>query len=122
MKVIINGGEPLNGCPKDWDEAKKIEDGLNKDKDDDNKTLEPCWSFDCGFKLDYDGPILSISSRFYPPKQHYGPTWDGKVKMYFMGNVLFEKSFDCKTLDELKTKVDEYINSITESIKNSLKL
>lgn len=103
MKVIINGGNPLNGCPKNWDEAKEIQEWLNKDIKD-----EPVeWSFDCGFKLDFDTPpgFVSILSRFYPPKEHYGETWDGKMEFYFDGSKKWEFDFDEPTLEELKNKV-----------------
>ncbi len=106
--LIFNGGNPLEGCPKDWDEAKLIQEKLNEGKTD----SEPQWSFDCGFKLDYDGGIISISSRFYPPKSHYGATWDGTVSVYCFGDEVEERKFNCKTLDELKIKVEEYVTEL----------
>jgi hypothetical protein len=112
VKIVVNGGTPLKGCPKDWDEAKVIVEKLNEGKN--GSDLQ--WSFDCGFKLDYDGEILSVSSRFYPPKSHYGETWDGTVTIYFLGKEIKEKDFNCKTLDELKDKVDKYVKNITDRI------
>lgn len=122
--IIINGGAPLEGCPESWEQAREIEEKLNggKDKEEMVKQFqEPVWSFDCGFKLDYDGPILRISSRFYPPKTHYGPTWDGTVKAYILDKQITEKKFDCKSLTDLKTEVDTYVNSIREKIEHALK-
>ena len=113
-KFIINGGNPLPGCPETWEEANTIEARLNEGK---NENDEPFWDFDCGFKLDFDGPIMSVSSRFYPPKDHYGETWDGSVTIYILGKEVSEKAFDCKTLDELKQQVEEYIQEITQKIK-----
>lgn len=111
--IIICGGNPLEGCPKDWYEAKNIIEKMN-----DGKTSnEPQWSFDCGFKLDYDGGLLTIGSRFYPPKTHYGATWDGTVDVYLLDKTIEEKKFDCQTLDELKKQVDEYVNSIIEKLQ-----
>ena len=81
--MIFNGGEPLPGCPENFEEANKWTDNANKDKDEFH---EPKWSFDCGFKLDFDGPIIDISSRFYPPKKHYGEGWDGTITVLLMGN------------------------------------
>jgi len=115
--IIICGGNPLEGCPKDWDEAKNIIEKLNEGKED----REPQWSFDCGFKLDYDGGLLSIESRFYPPKTHYGETWDGTVHVYLLDKTIEEKKFDCQTLDELKKQVDEYVNSIIEKLQSVFK-
>lgn len=53
--IIMNGGNPLEGCPKDWDKAKSILEKLNEGKEEFD---EPLWDFDCGFKLDFDGPIF----------------------------------------------------------------
>lgn len=58
-KIIINGGEPLEGCPPSWELANRWQKDANANKSDD----EPRWSFDCGFKLDFDGSLLDVSSR-----------------------------------------------------------
>ncbi len=115
--IIMNGGNPLEGCPKDWDEAKLIQEQLNEHKDED----EPQWKFDCGFKLDYDGSIITIGSRFYPPKTHYGATWDGTVNVYFMGKEIKEKKFDCPTLDELKKQVEAYVQTVIDGMLATIK-
>lgn len=127
--IIVNGGEPLPGCPNDWDEAWKtiaIMNGIDPNKTQqeildesrDMRSGKPSWIFDCGFKLDYDGGILTINSRFYPPKAHYGDTWDGSVHIELMGKHVESKSFDCPTLEELKKQVDEYVNGIITKIEN----
>jgi hypothetical protein len=118
--IIVNGGNQLEGCPKDWDEARAIELKLNngEDKKDGGK---PFWDFDCGFKLDYDGPLLSVNSRFYPPKTHYGPTWDGTVTISLMGEEIIEKKFDCPTLDQLKIQVEAFVKSVSDKIADLLK-
>jgi hypothetical protein len=107
-EIIFNGGDMLTDFPKDWDDAHKWESEANKDK-----LNKPIWSWDCGFKLDYDGKIffglLDVSSRFYPPKTHYGPTWDGKVNISFW-KFGITKKFDCETLDKLKSKVEKYVS------------
>jgi hypothetical protein len=36
----------------DWNEARDWEKKANKNKEE---HMEPKWSFDCGFKLDFDG-------------------------------------------------------------------
>lgn len=116
--VIINGGNPLPGCPESWDQAYRLEKEMNggKDKDDDEWHDRPRWKFDCGFKLDFDGPILDINSRFYPPKNHYGPTWDGGVTVRFMGKEIAVKKFDCPTLQELHSQVEVYLKEIADKI------
>jgi len=118
--AIINGGNPLPGCPESWEEAYRLEEQLNN-----GKSIEdiegPVWDFDCGFKLDYDGPLLSVSSRFYPPKTHYGGTWDGTVTVFLCGNGIAEKKFDCPTVNQLKAEVEGYIKSITGKIEAAFK-
>jgi len=109
--IIINGGNPLPGCPTDWEQAKIIQKHLNKDK------ITPKWEFDCGFKLDCDGPIVEVSSRFYPPTTHGGSTWDGYVHIYFFGEEIEKKKFDCLSLEELQIQVGQYINNIADKIK-----
>lgn len=116
--IIINGGNPINGCPKDWDEANKIQEQLNLNKEEHG---EPKWRFDCGFKLDYDGPLMKIGSRFYPPKTHYGATWDGTVSVYILNEEIEEKKFDCDTLEELEKQVNEYVDELINKLKNTFK-
>lgn len=111
--VIVSGGNPINDCPRDWEEAKALEVKLNSEESD-----RPQWKFDCGYKLDYDGDILVALSRFYPPKDFYGDTWDGKVTIYLLGKVVETKSFDCPTIEVLQSEVEEYIKSVELKIAN----
>lgn len=112
--IIVNGGNALKDCPKCLEEAKIIETKLNTGKYENDP--QPQWKFDCGFKLDYDGELVRVSSRFYPPKTHYGPTWDGSVSIYFLQNKICSKKFDCETLEELHTQVEEYMIWVKERI------
>lgn len=119
--IIMNGGNALEGCPANWDEAHKWQDDANVEKE---SWRDPKWSFDCGFKLDFDGPIIRVSSRFYPPKTHYGPTWDGTVNLMIGDDDITEKKFDCKTLDELQIEVEKYVADLkirlTDIIRSGL--
>lgn len=68
----------------------------------------PLWAWDCG-KLDYDGPLVRFSSRFYPPD--YSPKqnkWSGKVTILVINKEIFSKPFEAETLDQLKDKVDAF--------------
>lgn len=115
--IIMNGGNPLEGCPESYEEADKWAENTNE-----SSVVGPDgpkWKFDCGFKLDYDGPLVGISSRFYPPKTHYGPTWDGTVTIYYLGQDVFEKQFDCKSLDELRAQVENFVK--TEALIHFIK-
>ena len=112
--IIFNGGNPLEGCPKDWCEAKDIETHLNKDSDDGY----PKWKFDCGFKLDFDGSLISICSRFYPPTTHGGNTWDGKITVSLLGNKIASKELNCKTIEQLHSEAKGYVDYVISKIKS----
>lgn len=116
-KLIFNGGNPLPGCPKDWDEARAIEDAANNGKNDFH---EPRWKFDCGFKLDFDGPLVDISSRFYPPKTDYGPKWDGTVTIYLLGEEIAEIKFESEKLEELRAAVESNVKELAEALRGNL--
>lgn len=114
--IIINGGEPILSCPKDWYQAKIWEGTANSNYICDNNI--PKWKWDCGFKLDYDGPLTFVSSRFYPPKTQYADKWCGKLTIAMFGETLVEKEFQGNTLPELKEAVDAFINRTKETIKS----
>lgn len=114
--MIINGGNALRDCPTNWDEAKKWIEQANGENE---RYEHPTWSFDCGFKLDFDGGLLSISSRFYPPKTHSGESWDGRVTVYLLGKEVEKKAFDCDTLELLKASVESYISELKNRVLNS---
>jgi hypothetical protein len=108
--IIFCGGNPINDCPTDW---KNAEEWAEKSNDNERDVK---WSWDCGFKLDYDGSLVAVESRFYPPKTHYGPTWDGTVNIRVFGKDITKKEFDCTTLAELKTSVEAYIDEMRDKI------
>ena len=110
--MIMSGGDPLEGCPENFNIANKWADTANIAKD---KNHEPIWSFDCGFKLDFDGPILEVSSRFYPPKTHYGPKWDGTVSILLLGITISRDKFECDSL-ELRSSVESHVKSIADKL------
>lgn len=81
------------------------------------------WSWDCGLKLDYDGTICSISSRFYPPhksSEEYG-MYHGNLTVYVFEEEVFEKKFEEKTLDQLKTSVEYYVAGLEERLNTHIK-
>lgn len=118
--IVVNGGEPLDGCPTSWDDAWAWIDAVNKGREE----YHLRWQYDCGFKLDFDGPLIRVSSRFYPPKSSYGPTWDGAVRISVFDMTadgfykkVEEKEFDCQTLDELRQQVEDYIGGVAKRIQ-----
>lgn len=117
-QIIINGGDPLPGCPESWEQANAWEDAANEPKSD----YVPHWKFDCGFKLDFDGGLLDVSSRFYPPKDGYGPKWDGKLVITLAGDMLVVQEFECDTLDQLKAEVEAYVEAYTRKVWDAIAL
>lgn len=101
---------------KNWDEAKIWEESANRDKE--NYFNEPKWSWDCNFKLDFDGDLVYIESRFYPPMRHYGENWDGSVRVNVLGEKVLEKSFECETLEELRKQVEDFVAHYKSVVKS----
>jgi hypothetical protein len=100
-----------------WDNANAWQEKANEKKDNFG---EPKWSWDCGFKLDFDGPLLRISSRFYPPHKNAGNWWEGTVTVLFLDKELLNKKIKCDTLDELKTEVEKFVNHYSTAIESRL--
>jgi hypothetical protein len=104
-RIIINGGDPIKDCPTNYDAAHKWADEANGTR----KEFEsPMWKWDCGFKLDFDGPVLRFSGRFYPPKSHSGDKWDGGLTVIVMGRGIMKKEFECETLEDLRAQVEAF--------------
>jgi len=100
-----------------WDFAMLWEAEANEKKEIHN---EPKWKWDSGFKLDFDGHLLSISSRFYPPHKNASNLWEGEVKVIFMGEKILIKEFTSKTLNELKSDVEKFVQHYTSCIKSRI--
>lgn len=116
-KLVICGGNLLPGCPKSWEEAKVWEKKLNEGL----SQYGPFWQFDCGYKLDFDGALLDIDSRFYPPTTGYGPKWDGVFHIRILGENLYEKSFEADTLKQLQEQVEAYYGKVLNKLKELIK-
>lgn len=99
--VFLDDSDAVEGLT--WEDAYKWQDAANIGKEDYKQAV---WSFDCGLKLDFDGPLASISSRFYPPTKHYGAGWDGKISVMIMDHVIGEYEITADSLDELKSKAE----------------
>lgn len=97
-----------------WVNASLWKDNANLKKEIDH---EPKWDWDCNFKLDFDGSLLTICSRFYPPHKNNGDWWEGTVQVLFLGEKIKEEDFKCNTLDELKIKVEKFTKKYAETIK-----
>lgn len=66
--------------------------------------------------LDFDGPVLSFSSRFYPPKTHSGDKWDGSLTVNVMGREIMQKWFECETLEDLRSAVKAFTEELVAVI------
>jgi hypothetical protein len=99
---------------KDWDHAFEIAEEFNLDKEE----FEPKWTWDCNYKLDFDGPLVVVTSRFYPPTPSYGEGWDGSVYIQLGDEPLIpKKEFKEDNLEDLKDKVEAYVKEVTGKIK-----
>lgn len=95
-----------------WETAKKWQEVANKNK----QTDEPRWQFDCGFKLDFDGGLINVTSRFYPPNPH-SPVWDGVIMITIGEKALKDKKITASSLDTLKNEVETYVNDFKSKIE-----
>jgi hypothetical protein len=107
-----NSKEMWNAAHK-WQEQANEEDDLIK------------WSWDCGLKLDYDGDVCRISSRFYPPHKssaEYGK-YHGTISV-MIGDAeeyLHEHKIEAETLDELQNMVEGYVSKTLDKMHNALR-
>ena len=100
-----------------WDNARAWEKKANIEHEDNGF---PKWSFDCGFKLDYDGGLLSVESRFYPPHMNNHDGWEGGVRINLLFDNLIEKTFKTDSLDDLKDQVEDFLKGYIAEIKHKL--
>lgn len=114
--IIFNGGDSIDDCPRDWDKATAWAEARNATREG-----KPQWSWDCGFKLDHDGDIVRISSRFYPPKTHYGAGWDGMVSVYVIDRDCYERRFEHETLEQLAVEVEAFVDDLVKGISGVVK-
>lgn len=97
-----------------WEQANAWQETVNAPKEEFN---QPKWNWDCNFKLDFDGPLLSLSSRFYPPHYNKRGGWEGSVKILFMGTPILKKEFNCSTLEQLHKEVEAFTAHYASAIK-----
>lgn len=100
-----------------WNFANQWQEAANKLKD---KHVEPTWEWDCNFKLNLDGPIISVSGRFYPPHKNTGDFWEGTMQVKLLGIGILRKEFKTSTMDDLTEKVEKSLQEYSEAIKQCL--
>lgn len=82
------------------------------------------WSWDVGFKLDLDGDICNISSRFYPPhKSHesYGK-YHGSISLYVLGEQIENIEIEAKNLDEIQKTAESEVKDLETKLAKHMKL
>lgn len=102
-----------------WDAAYKWQEQANED----NKLIK--WSWDCGLKLDYDGDVCCICSRFYPPHKssaEFGK-YHGTISVMIgdAAEYIHEHEIEAKTLDELKKLTEDYVSKILDKMHNAIR-
>jgi hypothetical protein len=102
-----------------WDAAYKWQEQANEE---DNLIK---WSWDYGLKLDYDGDVCRISSRFYPPHKssaEYGK-YHGTITVMIGDELedIHKYKIEADTLDELKELTEKYVSKILEKMHNAIR-
>lgn len=102
-----------------WDAAYKWQEQANEEYN----VIE--WSWDCGLKLDYDGDVCRISSRFYPPHKssdEYGK-YHGAINLMIGDAVdcLHKHDIEADSLDELKDLAEKHVSVILKKAHNAIR-
>jgi hypothetical protein len=72
---------------------------------------------DCGFRLNFDCPIVGLSGTFYPPASGNGITCEGYFNISLMYANVYKKEFVGDTISDLAKQGNEYIDGIAAQIK-----
>lgn len=102
-----------------WDAAYKWQEQANKH----DKLIK--WEWDCGLKLDYDGDVCRISSRFYPPHKssaEYGK-YHGTITVMIGDAIedIHKHEIEANTLDELQKLAENYVSKILDKMHNAIR-
>jgi len=99
----------------DWKDAEKWQENQNDKLKGDIK-----WRWDCGFKLDFDGGIVTVESRFYPPHKNNHNGWEGTMTFNIMGEKWTSFNLKKDTLDEIKNEALNLLKRQSEIIKSRM--
>lgn len=113
----------VNLSQEHWNAGKRLTEVVNEATKDNNVK----WSFDFNYKIDYDGALISISSRFWPPHKHHinHPGYSGTSSLIFWPKyditdqgrkVKIEKEFEAETFDELVSKVESWVDKVIKEV------
>ncbi len=113
-EFIMTDEQRAQGLPTSWAAAYKWQEEVNGEK---SKHYEPVWNWDCSMKLDYDGPLATVSSRFYPPTKNYGVGWDGTITLSVDNRTVEKISMNENTLEDLRSKTESVVNDFAAKLK-----
>ena len=109
-------GNLLPGCPETYAEHHAWIDRANLEKE----YYEPRWRGGCNCKTDFDGPLIRVSSRFYPPMGHCGPGWDGTIHIWFLEDEIIEKKIEADSFEDLVKQTEEFVDGVKEKLKDAI--
>lgn len=89
----------------------------NKDKE--GEFQNPRWSWDCGSKLDFDGGLLRICSRFY--SIGVDDVRDGSMAFYIGDEEIFSREFSSRHIDVLRADVEAYESTVRKNVTELLR-
>lgn len=95
---------------------KKLHTSIDKFNEDKYIYSEPFWGTDCGLKVDFDGPLVHVESRFYFKGEG---KYTGGVRINLLQTLVAEKDFVADSLEELRPLVEEYVRDFA---KNKIKI
>jgi len=105
-----------------WEVAPHFLEKLN----DETPEWLPNFSFDCNFKLDFDGGLLTVSSRFrrYYIDETNKFGWSGNVSVYNFDvfdfqqkNEIINKEFDAPDIEALKDQLTDYFTRMRQKLQ-----
>lgn len=99
-----------------WDKAPTWQATANEDKEP--EWFEPNWNWDCGLKLDFDGGLLRVSSRFY---QTNDDIFDGTVSFVIGDDTIFQREFSSRNIEVLRNDVEKYCREVRTQIAGLLR-
>lgn len=117
MKKTITAIPPDAVTPANFKEADLWAAVLNQDRDE---SAEATWSFDVGMKLDFDGPLISVISRFYPPGRHSSEGWSGEVTINLGALEIETREIKSDTIVALSEAAHAYVEEVRKSLHEAI--
>lgn len=78
------------------------------------------WVPDCGGKEDFDGEIIRLSSRYWPPR--FGTRPSGTATLLLQGEPCRTQEFEADTEAEVKAAVEAWARAEIEALSALLRV